>query len=81
MNSVPRAELKHRKLATIEGAPPVLTAIPPGCAFHPRCGRRQAICSNDRPALQTVTGDRESACHFAAEVLSTKVLNTEVSDG
>lgn len=81
MNSVPRAELKHRKLATIEGAPPVLTAIPPGCAFHPRCGRRQAICSNDRPALQAVTGDRESACHFAAEVLSTKVLNTEVSDG
>ena len=39
MSSVPRAEHKDRRLATIEGAPPVLTAIPPGCAFHPRCAR------------------------------------------
>ena len=69
MNSVPRAELKHHKLATIEGAPPVLTAIPTGCAFHPRCGRRQTVCTTDRPELQAVAPGRESACHFAAEVL------------
>ena len=69
MNSVPRADLKDRKLATIEGAPPVLTAIPSGCAFHPRCGRRQPVCVSDRPALQTVAANRDSACHFAAEVL------------
>ena len=69
MNSVPRAEMKDRKLVTIEGAPPVLTAIPSGCAFHPRCGRRQTVCANDRPTLYEVVANRNSACHFAEEVL------------
>ena len=69
MNSVPRAEMKHEKLRTIEGAPPVLTAMPSGCAFHPRCARRQPVCSQDRPGLQGVAPERQSACHFAAEVL------------
>ena len=68
MSSVPRAEHKDRKLTTIEGAPPVLTAIPPGCAFHPRCGRSRPVCSGDRPELEPVTSARDSACHFAAEV-------------
>ena len=69
LNSVPRAELKDRKLATIEGAPPVLTAIPPGCAFHPRCGRSQPVCAGERPELLPVAAGRASACHFAEEVL------------
>ncbi|MCP4385561.1 MAG: ABC transporter ATP-binding protein [Hyphomicrobiales bacterium] len=69
MDSIPRARLKHSKLRTIEGSPPVLTAIPNGCAFHPRCSRRQAICSQDMPELQSVAPERMSACHFAAEVL------------
>ncbi len=69
MNSAPRSEMKGRKLMTIEGAPPVLTAMPSGCAFHPRCARRQAVCSTRRPDLQVVAAGRESACHFADEVL------------
>ncbi|MEM7023664.1 MAG: ABC transporter ATP-binding protein [Pseudomonadota bacterium] len=70
MNSVPRTEMKNRKLVTIEGAPPVLTAIPPGCAFHPRCGRRQPVCVTDRPQLGCIADQRSSACHFAADVLA-----------
>ena len=68
MSSVPRAEHKDRRLATIEGAPPVLTAIPPGCAFHPRCARSRSICMSEGPALEPVAPGRESACHFAEEV-------------
>ena len=64
MNSVPRAEMKDSKLRTIEGAPPVLTAIPPGCAFNPRCAWRQPVCVSDRPELHSVATDRNSACHF-----------------
>ena len=67
MSSVPRAERKHRRLATIEGAPPVLAALPPGCAFHPRCGRFQPVCAGERPPLRPVGRGRESACHFAAD--------------
>ncbi len=29
--------MKGQELAVIKGLPPVLTDIPPGCAFHPRC--------------------------------------------
>ena len=68
MSSVPRAEHKDRKLATIEGAPPVLTALPSGCAFHPRCARREPVCSGEEPLLRPVAPGRESACHFATEV-------------
>ena len=68
MSSVPRAEHKDRRLATIEGAPPVLTAIPPGCAFHPRCARSRPVCAGEGPELGSVAPGRESACHFAEEV-------------
>ena len=68
LSSVPRAEHKDRKLTTIEGAPPVLTAIPPGCAFHPRCRRSRSVCAGDRPELEPIAPGRESACYYAAEV-------------
>ena len=68
MSSMPRAEMKDRRLVTIEGAPPVMAAIPPGCAFHPRCGRREPVCAGgDHPVLREVASGRESACRFAAE--------------
>ena len=68
MSSMPRAEMKDRRLVTIEGAPPVMAAIPAGCAFHPRCGRREPVCaSGDHPVLREVASGRESACRFAAE--------------
>ncbi len=68
MSSVPRAEHKERKLATIEGSPPVPSAVPPGCAFHPRCRLRRPVCAGDRPELRSVAAGRHSACHFAEEV-------------
>jgi oligopeptide transport system ATP-binding protein len=69
MDSVPRAAMKHSKLRTIDGAPPVLTAIPNGCAFHPRCTSRQPICASELPQLSAVVPGRISACHFAKEIL------------
>ncbi len=70
MQSAPRAESKNRRLPAIEGAPPVMTAIPPGCPFHPRCGRRQPVCASDLPALREVATGRGSACHFAAGLVA-----------
>jgi oligopeptide transport system ATP-binding protein len=43
--------------------------IPSGCAFNPRCRYAQAICTEDLPLLREVAPGRESACHFAEEVL------------
>ena len=39
------------ELVQIEGAMPRLNAIPPGCAFNPRCPRRFARCVVERPDL------------------------------
>src|ERR1041385_6219107 len=41
LRSVPRLDEPRRaRLAPIEGQPPDLTRLPPGCAFAPRCGFR-----------------------------------------
>jgi oligopeptide transport system ATP-binding protein len=70
LESIPRLDQKGQQLAAIGGLPPNLMHIPPGCAFNPRCRYAQAICTEDRPPLREVVPGRESACHFAEEVLN-----------
>jgi oligopeptide/dipeptide ABC transporter ATP-binding protein len=42
-------------LASIAGLPPAPTDLPPGCAFHPRCGLRlDPRCETERPPLREV---------------------------
>jgi peptide/nickel transport system ATP-binding protein len=53
-------ERPHR-LQVIEGAPPSLLALPPGCAFAPRCAQAHAACMV-KPALRG--GAHEFACHL-----------------
>ena len=37
---------------------------PPGCRFHTRCPRAQAVCGHDEPPLETKDGGNLAACHF-----------------
>ncbi|GIF01228.1 ABC transporter ATP-binding protein [Paractinoplanes rishiriensis] len=67
--SVPRVSSQGGPLEPIGGAPPNLARIPPGCAFHPRCGYRRPVCRAEEPPLYRVGPDRGSACHFYQEVL------------
>ncbi len=70
MHSVPRPGRSGRRLDPISGQPPDLMAIPEGCEFHPRCPYAQPVCYRERPPLRDVDGGgRQSACHFAEEVL------------
>ena len=70
LESIPRLDQKGQQLAAIGGLPPNLMRIPAGCAFNPRCKFAQDVCREDRPALRLVAPGRESACHFAEEVLN-----------
>jgi peptide/nickel transport system ATP-binding protein len=63
MGSIPHIGDDSEKLAQIDGAMPRLNAIPPGCAFNPRCPRRFDRCLVDRPELLAVEGS-EVACHL-----------------
>ena len=63
--SVPRLDKpKGARLVPIEGMPPDLSGLPPGCAFHDRCTYVRDRCLADVPPLLPVGGDseREAAC-------------------
>jgi len=71
LESIPNLEAKTGRLPAIQGLPPNLLRIPPGCPYNPRCPLAQVICTHEpAPALLQVEGSHHSACHFAEEVRS-----------
>ena len=70
LESLPSLSQRHARLESIEGSVPALTAIPPGCPFHPRC--RFAVpgrCDvGGPPALREVAPGRQVACVRAEEL-------------
>ncbi|MGH8150521.1 MAG: ABC transporter ATP-binding protein, partial [Steroidobacteraceae bacterium] len=52
------------KLPSIEGKPPDPGALPPGCAFAPRCPYVFARCLAERPPLAEVEPEHSSACFY-----------------
>ena len=67
MASVPRLDSTAKsRLTAIEGQPPNLAALPPGCAFAPRCGRATAQCTTAPPPLVGIGEGHEAACYLHA---------------
>jgi oligopeptide/dipeptide ABC transporter ATP-binding protein len=52
-------------LTEIAGVVPQLWAMPPGCAFAPRCARAEPACTEARPELEALEAGRLVACHVA----------------
>ena len=61
MASIPDMEEERERLNQIDGAMPRLNAIPPGCAFNPRCRYVFDQCRSERPELKSV-GVTQAAC-------------------
>ena len=61
MGSIPSIVDERERLTQIDGAMPRLTAIPPGCAFHPRCPQAFDRCRRERPEL-VPAGATQAAC-------------------
>jgi peptide/nickel transport system ATP-binding protein/oligopeptide transport system ATP-binding protein len=53
---------RARRLRTIEGQPPVLTAPPTACPFVPRCPHAFDRCRAENPPRIPVGGDHDVAC-------------------
>ena len=69
LGSVPRLDAVGReKLESIEGLPPDLIDLPPGCSFAPRCRFAYARCSQETPELQRVGDGHEAACWRSSEL-------------
>ena len=66
LRSIPRLDAEEKEpLHPIQGLPPSLIHVPPGCSFHPRCPYVMDVCKVDVPALLPVDGHHASACHLS----------------
>jgi peptide/nickel transport system ATP-binding protein len=61
MAAIPDMTQDRERLHQIDGAMPRLNAIPPGCAFNPRCDRAVSRCKTERPSLMRAHAT-QSAC-------------------
>ena len=63
LKSLPRLDGQHGEdLETIEGMPPDLITLPPGCPFAPRCDFAKDICRESNPPLEEISSGHKLAC-------------------
>ena len=67
LESIPQVDQRGARLVPIEGLPPSLIFVPPGCPFHPRCPHRFEPCDKEVPALIDRGGGHPEACHLAID--------------
>jgi peptide/nickel transport system ATP-binding protein len=65
MGSIPAMDEDRERLLQIDGAMPRLNAIPPGCAYNPRCPKAFERCRRERPELIDA-GATRAACWLHA---------------
>jgi oligopeptide/dipeptide ABC transporter ATP-binding protein len=71
LGSLPRLDSSRRqRLSPIQGSPPSLVNLPPGCPFTPRCPLAREICDEVEPSLvPTDSPHHLAACHFHTELV------------
>ena len=62
LHSIPRMSEHRTRLAAIDGHPPDLSALPPGCAFAPRCTAALARCHDQAPPEFNLGEGRSARC-------------------
>jgi len=71
MGSIPSIVDCRERLTQIDGTMPRLTAIPTGCAFHPRCPAVFERCHRERPELLDLGATRAACWLYASESSAT----------
>ena len=62
INSVPHLDRKDKRLYSIEGQPPSLLNLPPGCRFAPRCPVTMDICKEQQPPEIKLSDSHSVSC-------------------
>ena len=60
--SVPKLEERTQRLYSIEGQPPPLFDLPPGCPFAPRCEYAQDVCRDAYPVRVEIGPEHTASC-------------------
>jgi oligopeptide/dipeptide ABC transporter ATP-binding protein len=80
LGSIPRMTDDNReRLTAIEGQPPDLSALPPGCAFAPRCALAFARCRAEAPPDFIVGAGHTARCWLAASDAGVEAATTRSS--
>jgi len=80
MGSIPKILDERERLTQIDGSMPRLTAVPPGCAFHPRCPHAFGRCKQKRPELMDAGASR-AACWLHDPSARREAMNEETMPG
>ena len=78
MGSIPSLDSEADRLVQIPGSMPRLNAIPPGCAFNPRCPHAFARCVVERPWLIPLARS-EAACWLYDEAAAPAPILAEIA--
>jgi peptide/nickel transport system ATP-binding protein len=70
IGSIPSRQRRGEPLAQIPGMPPSPAALPPGCAFAPRCRRADEACAHE-PAMVGHGAARAVRCWHPHEAVET----------
>jgi oligopeptide/dipeptide ABC transporter ATP-binding protein len=62
MESVSAADRRVERLQSIEGQPPTLHNLPPGCPFRPRCRYSIDRCADEYPPEVDVAPGHKVSC-------------------
>jgi oligopeptide/dipeptide ABC transporter ATP-binding protein len=84
LNSIPRMTDTEQRLVAIEGQPPDLSSLPPGCSFAPRCTRRMERCLTTAPPETRPAASRTVRCWLADTVrpgLASATVSTASAPG
>ncbi|MGH8900894.1 MAG: dipeptide ABC transporter ATP-binding protein [Egibacteraceae bacterium] len=80
LGSIPRLDTaQHQPLTPIDGAPPSLIDLPPGCPFAPRCPLVIDRCVEVEPDLErTRRTGHLAACHRSGEIEVRQLSSVDV---
>jgi len=81
LGSLPRLDANRaERLTPIQGAPPSLLSLPPGCPFMPRCPLAKEVCAEQEPELlPTDDPAHDAACHYSALLAGRKAQEVFVA--
>jgi peptide/nickel transport system ATP-binding protein len=80
LGSVPRLDATEKQaLATLEGNPPSVVNLPPGCPFEPRCPMSTDLCRVTEPPLApTDHVDHLAACIYSDRIAEQNLNYTDI---
>jgi oligopeptide/dipeptide ABC transporter ATP-binding protein len=72
LHSVPKLYERRERLIPIEGQPPSLIDLPPGCSFAPRCPFVMEVCVQTDPPDFTVGQGHTAKCYLYSDKATEK---------